>query len=103
MADIHSNPRLFVYVTGGLSNHEVVNIANLQGEIPAQIIPGSNEIFNVEAYLQQLGSLHRRETLVEFKNRIMSEAAVYEAENVDDDELLGNGEGEADLDFSINF
>jgi len=30
MADIHANPRLFVYVTGGLSNHEVVNIANLQ-------------------------------------------------------------------------
>ena len=51
MTDIHNNPRLFVYVTGGLSHHEVVNIANLQGELPAQIIPGSNEIYNVEEYL----------------------------------------------------
>ena len=51
MTDIHNNPRLFVYVTGGLSHHEVVNIANLQGELPAQIIPGSNEIYSVEEYL----------------------------------------------------
>ena len=27
--DIQNNPRLFVYVTGGLSHHEVVSIANL--------------------------------------------------------------------------
>lgn len=51
MADIHANPRLFVYVTGGLSHHEVVNIANLQNQISAQIIPGSNEIYSVEEYL----------------------------------------------------
>ena len=101
MTDIHNNPRLFVYITGGLSHHEVVNIANLQGEIPAQIIPGSNEIYNVEEYLAQMGSLHKRETLVEFKNKIMTES--HQFENDDDDELLGQNEGEADLDFSINF
>ena len=79
MNDIHNNPRLFVYVTGGLSHHEVVNIANLQTEIPAQIIPGSNEIFSVEEYLNQLGSLHKRETIADFNNRIMNEKAIYEA------------------------
>ena len=103
MADIHSNPRLFVYVTGGLSNHEVVNIANLQSQLSAQIIPGSNEIFTVEEYLSQVGNLHRAETLADFKQRINNEAAIYEAENEDASELLGNNEGEADLDFSINF
>lgn len=48
-----------------------------------------------------MGSLHKRETLGEFKNKIMRESTQYE--DVDDDELLGNNEGEADLDFSINF
>ena len=86
MTDIHSNPRLFVYVTGGLSHHEVVNIANLQQEIPAQIIPGSNEIVSVEEYLTQLGSLHRREVLSEFNERIMHEAAIKEQQTADDEE-----------------
>ena len=102
MTDIHNNPRLFVYVTGGLSHHEVVNIANLQAEIPAQIIPGSNEIYSVEEYLTQMGSLHKRETLVEFKSKIMRES-IQQYEDVDDNGLLGQNEGEADLDFSINF
>lgn len=103
MNDIHNNPRLFVYVTGGLSHHEVVNIANLQAELPAQIIPGSNEIFTVEEYLTQLNSLHRTETLAEFNSRIMSEAAIYEANEDNEDELLGNPEADPDLDFTINF
>lgn len=103
MNDIHNNPRLFVYVTGGLSHHEVVNIANLQAELPAQIIPGSNEIFTVEEYLTQLSSLHKAETLAAFNSRIMSEAAIYEANEDQEDELLGNPEIDPDLDFTINF
>ena len=62
--DIYDNPRLFVFVAGGLSHHEVVSIANLQKEIPAQIIPGSNQIISVNDYLQQLESLHKKETMV---------------------------------------
>ena len=49
--DIYDNPRLFVFVAGGLSHHEVASIANLQNEIPAQIIPGSNEILSCNEYL----------------------------------------------------
>ena len=103
MNDIHNNPRIFVFVAGGLSHHEVVNIANLQSEIPAQIIPGSNEIYSVEEYLNQLGSLHKRETLVEFNHRIMNEAAIYGADNADDSELLGDPDIDPELDFTINF
>lgn len=101
MNDIHNNPRLFLFVSGGLSHHEVVNIANLQQEIPAQIIPGSNEIFSVEEYLSQLSSLHKRETIAEFNHRIMNEAAIYEAEN--ESELLGDQDVDPELDFTINF
>jgi len=42
LQDVQNNPRLFVFVTGGLSHHEIVSISNLTNEIPAQIIPGSN-------------------------------------------------------------
>jgi len=79
MSDIHNNPRLFVYVTGGISHHEVVNIANLQKELNAQIIPGSNEIFSVDEYLTQLSGLHKPNTLPDFNSRIMCEASIYEA------------------------
>lgn len=79
MNDIHNNPRQFVFVTGGMSHHEVVNIANLQAELNSQIIPGSNEIFSVGEYLNQLGSLHKPNTLRDFNARIMSEASIYEA------------------------
>jgi hypothetical protein len=49
--DVTQNARLFVFMIGGLSHNEIVNIANLQNEIPAQIIPGSNEIITVDDFL----------------------------------------------------
>ena len=61
--DSYDNPRLFIFVAGGLSHHEVVSIANLQKELPAQIIPGSNQIISANEYLTQLESLHKRETM----------------------------------------
>ena len=42
--DALENPRIFVFVFGGLSHHELVSIENLQEIINAQIIPGANEI-----------------------------------------------------------
>jgi len=43
-ADAFDNPRIFVYVIGGMAHHEVVSINQLQqsGQIQAQIVPGSN-------------------------------------------------------------
>jgi hypothetical protein len=40
------NPRLFVFILGGLSHHEMCSISELQKTLPAQIVPGSNEIIN---------------------------------------------------------
>lgn len=34
-ADMTSNPRLFTFIIGGMSHHEIVSIENLQKEIPA--------------------------------------------------------------------
>jgi len=34
-ADFSSNPRLFTFIIGGMSHHEIVSIENLQKELPA--------------------------------------------------------------------
>ena len=57
----------------------------------------------MEEYLNQLHSLHKRETLAEFNHRIMNEAAIYKAEEAGEDELLGDPDADPDLDFTINF
>ena len=40
--DLLENPRIFVFVFGGLTHHEMCSIQNLQETLNAQIIPGSN-------------------------------------------------------------
>mmetsp|Transcript_2080 Transcript_2080/g.3134 ORF Transcript_2080/g.3134 Transcript_2080/m.3134 type:complete len:170 (-) Transcript_2080:16-525(-) len=53
------NPRLFVFVFGGLSHHEICSIAELQKTLSAQIVPGSNEILTPTEFLTQLEELHK--------------------------------------------
>ena len=53
------NPRLFVFVFGGLSHHEMCCMAELQANFPAQIVPGSNEIITANTFLKQLEILHK--------------------------------------------
>jgi len=60
--DVLENPRIFVFVFGGLSHHEVSAISNLQETLRAQIIPGANEIISCKEFLKQLENLHRKET-----------------------------------------
>jgi hypothetical protein len=45
------SPRIFIFMIGGLSHHEIVSIANLQESLNAQIIPGSNEILDPLLFL----------------------------------------------------
>lgn len=49
--DVVENPRIFVFVIGGLSHHEIVSIANLQESLNAQVIPGANEIIKTKDFL----------------------------------------------------
>ena len=44
--DYSMNPRIFTFVVGGMSHHEVVGISLLQEELSAHIVPGRNEIFS---------------------------------------------------------
>jgi hypothetical protein len=56
---------------GGLSHHEIVGISNLQNEISAQIVPGSNEIYSSSQFLNQLETLHRPDKERDFTDRIL--------------------------------
>ena len=53
------NPRLFVYVIGGLSHHEICSIAELQQKMNAQIVPGTNQIVTPTEFLDQLEKIHK--------------------------------------------
>lgn len=53
------NPRLFVYVIGGLSHHEICQAAVLQENLNAQIVLGSNEILTPNEFLKNLENLHK--------------------------------------------
>jgi len=58
-SDILENPRLFIYVIGGLSHHEICSISEMQQTFKAQIVPGSNEILTHHQFLNQLLRLHK--------------------------------------------
>ena len=53
------NPRIMTYVVGGISHHEMCSIADLQSTVPAQIVPGSNEIVTPKTFLKQMENLHK--------------------------------------------
>jgi hypothetical protein len=70
--DVIDNPRIFVFVIGGLSHHEIVSIANLQETLNAQIIPGGNEIIKPADLMSQLEKLHKKETDLAFVKSLNS-------------------------------
>lgn len=49
--DVLENPRIFLFVLGGLTHHEIASISNLQKTFNSQIIPGSNEIIASKDYM----------------------------------------------------
>ncbi len=98
--DLLENPRIFVFVIGGLSHHEIVSIANLQEVFNAQIIPGSNEILNTKEYLQQLEKLHKKETDAAFLKK------AEKPEEFDNDEINEDDDDDEDTNsetYGINF
>lgn len=73
--DIMENPRIFVYVIGGLSHNEITSIANLQSTINAQIIPGSDSIITTKQYLEQLERIHRKDSESVLKQSSMADVS----------------------------
>lgn len=84
---------------GGLSHHEIVSISNLQQEISAQIVPGSNEIYSSSNFLSQLETLHRADKEKEFTERILKGAAVGDYSDVQKGAMIDDT---IDLDYSLN-
>ncbi len=70
--DVIDNPRIFVFVIGGLSHHEIVSIANLQESLNAQVIPGANEIIKPGELMNQLQKLHKKENDIAFIRNLNS-------------------------------
>jgi hypothetical protein len=66
LKDAASNPRSFLFVVGGLSHHEIVSISNLQHECASQIIPGSNEVYSVKEYIDQMEILNKPDSIKDF-------------------------------------
>ena len=62
------NPRLFTFVIGGMSHHEVVSISNLQQELAAHIVPGSNEIFSSSRFIDELETLAKPDVSRDFSD-----------------------------------
>ena len=83
---------------GGLSHHEIVQIDLLQKEMPAQIIPGSNQIISCNDFIEQLESLHKKESQEYFRDRIAKSVAQIDVPGVKADM-----DSTADFDFSINW
>ena len=94
-----TNPKMFLFVVGGLSHHELVSISNLKKESSSQIIPGSNQIISPKQFIEQMENMHKQETIEEFENQIVN---MHHLKNrgisVDDESLLGD----KDFDFTIN-
>lgn len=70
--DAIDNPRIFLFVIGGLSHHEIVSIANLQESLNAQVIPGANEIIKPGDLMSQLQKLHKKENDLAFVKNLNS-------------------------------
>lgn len=95
--DASNTPRIFTYIVGGMSHNEIVEIDLLQKEIPAMIVPGSNEIISSWKFSEQMANLGKKEAIDDFKNRIMATVAQVEVPN-----YVGESESTADLDTAIN-
>lgn len=63
-----TNPKMFLFIVGGLSHHEIVSISNLKKESSSQIIPGSNQIISPKEFIEQMEHMNQEDTIDEFEN-----------------------------------
>lgn len=95
------NPRIFVFVIGGLTHHEMCSITILQETLNAQIIPGSNEIVTPKEFLTQLENLHKKENDSHFV-KAMESGEAFSKDDDDSDNELEDDDTKSDT-YAINF
>lgn len=61
ISDIMQNPRIILFVIGGLSHHEIVNLQQIQedGTVQCQIIAGSSSITRPNEFLTMLKDIQK--------------------------------------------
>lgn len=61
ISDILNNPRIILFVIGGLSHHEIVNLQQIQddGTVQAQIIAGSTSMMRPNEFLNMLKDIQK--------------------------------------------
>ena len=102
-SDASSNPRIFTFVAGGLSHHEIVSLHTLETELSCQVVSGSNQIISPRDFIAQLEVLHKIETEKKFEDDILRGELIKTDEAHDTDKLLQDDDLDNTLDYTINF
>lgn len=61
ISDILQNPRVMIFVIGGLSHHEIVNLHKIQedGTVQCQVIAGASSITRPYEFINMLKEIHK--------------------------------------------
>lgn len=88
--DMKNKPKVFVFIAGGLSHHEIVSLERLQISSNTRIVPGADQIYSPSEYLGYLETLAKTETLQQFKDEIMQRGKFENTEPLNIESMLGD-------------
>lgn len=100
VSDMLNRPKVFVFVAGGLSHHEIVSLERLQTQLDTRIVPGSDQIISPNDYLSNIETLNKKETLIQFKEDVMG---AVKKDNMTDSTTDYNLGDEALLNVTLDF
>lgn len=95
-----NRPKVFVFVAGGLSHHEIVSLERLQTQLDTRIVPGSDQIISPNDYLSNIETLNKKETLIQFKEDVLG---AVKKDNMTDSTAEYNLGDEALLNVTLDF
>jgi hypothetical protein len=87
ISDIMQNPRIIIFVIGGICHHELVNLHKIQEEglVQCQIISGSTNIMRPNEFLNMLKDVHKytlKDNPYSVKGESVYEKARFEEEKI---------------------
>jgi hypothetical protein len=88
--DMKVKPKVFVFVAGGLSHHEIVSLERLQASSNTRIVPGSDQIYSPNEYLSYMETLSRPETLQTFKETMSQRDKQEAMESMNIDHMMND-------------
>lgn len=88
--EMKNKPKVFVFVAGGLTHHEIVSLERLQLATDTRIVPGSDQIYSPAEYLSYLEVLGKPETLQAFKDETLTRTEFDSAQPMNIDQLMSD-------------